>query len=170
MILTHNPHAIPRDWSGWPAARPALLMADIRLSRGSRLAMKLLVFASKAELRRFWRTLNGFDLGRHCVGAVNGLASEVIDFRKGRQGKSRMEVDPRYFCLMGLVRGKIDAEIITHEAIHAGFAYAKRVKHRNMWRAAHDFDEEHICYPAGRIALEVSRVLYRGGMLGRKAK
>lgn len=83
------------------------------------------------------------------------LARERID----SEGRGAVYVDPRYFCVIGLVRGHLSMEIISHEAVHAGCAYAKRGA-RAPWHDALGFDEEHIAYPAGRIAAAINRALW----------
>lgn len=104
-------------------------------------------------------------MGRWCKGAVNGLFCEVIQFHKDGTESSFIEADPRYFCAIGLVKGHLYGEIICHESVHAAFNYVKRVR-RSPWDAhAKDFDEEAICYPAGRIAAEISNALDRAGLV-----
>lgn len=127
--------------------------------------MKLLVFKNNRDLRNFWKkALGKGDLGTGCRGAVNGLASEVIQFREDGSESRFMEVDPRFFCVMGLVVTHLGMEIITHEAVHAGFNYAKRVKRRDLWHGAKDLDEEEVCYPSGRIASGVNKLLRESGL------
>ena len=76
-----------------------------------------------------------------------------------------MEVDRRYFAAMGLARGHLGMEIITHESVHAAFAYAKRTGTKNIWtRAVDGLDEELVCYPAGNIARRVVTLLDDSGM------
>lgn len=162
MILRLAPKPLPRVWSALPGARGILLEKDIGVGHG-RLKAKLLVFDSTKNLRNFWKVLGKGDLGRCCRGAVNGLYMEVQAFSKETESKSRLEADVRYFCVIGLVKGYLSMEIVSHEAIHAGFSFAKR-KSRAPWDVlAGDFDEEAICYPSGRIASAISRELWAGG-------
>lgn len=63
-------------------------------------------------------------MSKGAFGAVNALASE------GRRGL--VYVDPKYFCVIGLTTGSLSMEVITHESVHAGFAFAKRHK-KDFW-------------------------------------
>lgn len=100
------------------------------------------------------------------MGAVNGLGYERTTIAPGKPDKSVMVVDPIYFCIMGLVASELCFEVICHEAIHAGFCYAKRVRHRNIWFDVHDLDEEHVCYPAGIIAATINRICFKHDLYG----
>lgn len=153
---------MPRLWSGHPAARGLIGEADLSplASRGGKLRAKLLVFDRASNLRRFWREgLKRGDLGRYCKGAVNGLYSEAWR----ADGVKRLYADPRYFCVIGLVQTHLSMTVISHEAVHAGFCYEKRVR-RNVFGPAADFDEERIAYPAGYIAAAINRYLDRKGL------
>lgn len=154
---------IRRDWSGHPAAT-VLLDRDLSV-RGSRLKAKLLVFPHRRAMRRFWtKGLGHGFLGQTCMGAVTSLTSERMLFPKGKPEQRWIEADPHYFCVIGLVKGFLSMEIICHEAVHAGFAYAKRVK-RSPWNdKALEFDEEAVCYPAGAIAGAINRAIYKAGL------
>lgn len=164
MRVVHSKTPLPRDWSRF--ARKAVLEADIAVMRFSRLRMKLLVFNNKTDLRVFWKKLRGYgeSLGWRCLGVVNGLATEIRDYRKGEPERRRMEVDPRYFAIVGLVKGHLSMEVICHESVHAGFCYSKRVYRRDLWKPANDFDEEQVCYPAGRIASAINRAIDNAGL------
>lgn len=153
---------IRRDWTGHPATGGLLLDRDIGMGHG-RLKLKLLVFKNKRSLRSFWRSAMDFNPGR-ALGVVHGLFQEVEVYEKSAWRSSHIECDPRYFAVMGLAKGHLSMEIICHESVHAAFAFAKR-KSRTPWDAhARDFDEEAICYPAGRIAEGIHSALYASGM------
>lgn len=62
--------------------------------------------------------------------------------------------------MIGLVYGHLSMEIISHEAVHAGFNFSKRASRAPWDRKAQDFDEEGVAYPAGRIAAAINRVLH----------
>lgn len=166
--LLHSRKRIPRSFRRHPACKKLLHEADISLSRKSRLRAKVLIFESPRALRAFWREAIGSDLGKHCLGAVNGLLRHVIRFDSAGREKKWIEADARYFCVIGLTRGNLDAEIVTHEAVHAGFCYTKRVR-RNHWSdKAKEFDEEGIAYPAGLAAARLNELywkLKRAGIL-----
>lgn len=163
MKVRHNTTALPRAFTGHPAAKDLLGECDIRLCGAGRLRAKLLVFRTPAALARFWRDgLGRPDLGRGCRGAVNSLGHERAN---PRTGERVMVVDPRYFCVIGLVKQHLSMEIVSHESVHAGFAYAKRVQ-RNLWAAPGELDEENVCYPAGRIAAAINSYLHDEGLYG----
>jgi hypothetical protein len=56
--------------------------------------------------------------------------------------------DRRYFCLVLLCEGDLTAEILSHEAVHVGFAWNHRANGMSCFTDKHNF-EENICYPAG---------------------
>lgn len=143
-----------------PKARGIVSAADIKVTGSGRLRLKVVVFENKKSLRHFWAEVLGSrnDLGRTCCGAVNGLAYEVITIRPGKPERTTMMVDPRYFAIMGLVKGHLGMEIVTHESVHAAFAYARRHA-RNMWIDSDRLEEENVCYPAGRIARSINNFL-----------
>ena len=70
---------------------------------------------------------------------MNGLGYERIDVAGGRE-RSTLVCDPRYFAIMGLVLGHLNMEIVTHESVHAAFAYAGR-HHKNLWLTVGDLEE-----------------------------
>lgn len=160
MKVVRNPKALPRQWSGLPHGKLIRYEADLRLGT-SRLAAKLLIFGSRWDMRYFWQhQLKAYAFkGGASLGLVNALATEVIRFTKGVESKPVMHVDPRYFCVIGLVCGHLSMNIIAHESVHAGFCYAKRVGMRNMW-AEFNFDEELVAYPAGFIAAAINRFCF----------
>ena len=134
---------------------------DIRPTRHGRLYAKLLIFKNPRTLQVFWRDgLKNGSLGRWTVGAVNALVhwTETVG-ATGEVIRKQRDVDPRYFCVIGLCETKLSMEVISHEAVHAGFCYAKRVK-RTPWDAARKFDEEEVAYPSGAIAKKINAFLY----------
>lgn len=162
MRVQTNKKPLPRTWATHPAAQGVLLEKDIGTGFG-RLRAKLLVFKNRSALKNFWRSGVGSKLHGQVQGAVNGLYEEVIQVQPRGSKKpdtSCLRVDPRYFCVIGLTRGFLSMEIISHEAVHAAFAFTKR-KTRSPWDChARDFDEEAIAYPAGRIAAAINRTLH----------
>lgn len=161
MRIKHSKTPLPKDWSTLGVADRAVLISDIRVCRRGRLVAKLIVFKSVSDLRMFWKkTLGKGELGKNTIGAVNSLSCEVNDF-SGETEKRYIEADCRVFCVIGLVVGKINQEIVTHESTHAGFAYAKRVKNRFLWTGSLEMDEESVCYPAGRIAHGINQALLK---------
>lgn len=158
MKLVHSKTPLPRKWN--LEENGIVLKSDIFITPRARLHAKLLVFDKSMSMRKFWKKyINDFDLGKSCLGVVNQLAIHHMKFEKDGTEKNWIEADPRYYCVIGLINGRITTEIVIHEAIHAAFAYAKRVKKTPWYQEAKRFDEEEICYPAGRIADVIFRIL-----------
>lgn len=161
MRIVHLKRGLPRNWSRHPAARGVVGEFDIRLRRHSRLRAKVMVFARVADLRAFWSAALGKSgLGRGVRGVVSPLMRTTINIRKGVQQPEYIEADPNYFCAIGLTHRHLTMEIISHESVHAAFSYQRRVK-RSPWAKLHDFDEEHVAYPAGVIAAAINRWLHK---------
>lgn len=161
MRLFLRKKGIRKDFRNHPKAKGIILEKDLKIGF-SKLRAKLLVFDKASNLRRFWSgPLGKGDLGRYCKGAVNGLSTEFTSFRKGKKEEAWIEADPRYYCVIGLVSGHLYGEIICHESVHAAFNYAKRIRKSPWDECSRDFDEEEICYPAGRIAAEISNLIHR---------
>ena len=111
----HDPHA--------PQGPGIVSAADIFVTGGARLRLKAVVFERQSDLRHFWRTCSvASELRPKCLGAVNGLGYERIDVAGGRE-RSTLVCDPRYFAIMGWCWAT-NMEIVTHESVHAAFAYA----------------------------------------------
>lgn len=156
MRIVHAKRALPRCFKNHPAGKEIVAEVDLASSRRSRLRAKLLLFPHPTALQRFWLKALGYKLGRYALGAVNSLSREIHYGPKLE--RRRVEVDPRYACIIGLAQSKLSMEIIVHESVHAGFAFAKR--HRgDFWLGPNAFDEENICYPAGAIAGAINRFL-----------
>jgi len=153
---------LPRSFKRHPNAKGLVAEADISplgLGRRSKLFAKLLIWNSPKEMQAFWK--HGLDkpIGRRALGAVNSMCYEEWH----PDGAKRLLADPRYFCLISLCLGELSMVIISHEAVHAGFAYEKRIK-RCMFQPAMDFDEERIAYPAGYIAAAINRFCDKQGL------
>lgn len=163
MILSINPEPLPRVWATHPQIKGLVAETDIGVSRTARLKAKVLIFKKPSDLRHFWRVvLKKGDLGNGCLGCVQSMG--IIASRPQEQGPDideRWIADPRYFCIIGLIQGHLTMEIITHESVHAGFAYAARQQRRQWVRAHGDLDEEQVCYPAGAIAASINRFIHK---------
>ena len=158
MRTVLNKQPLRRDFGNHPEVEGLILESDIQINRG-RLRLKLLVFYKPVQLRAFWKNVLGKDsLGKGCLGAVNSLQ---VMCENPATGARRKEVDGGYFAIMGLCAEHLGMEILSHEAVHAGFAYAQRVGNHSPWHDAFDLDEEHLAYPTGRVACEVLRTLRR---------
>lgn len=140
-----------RDWFLMPRlfCDPGLITQhDIAVTRASKLRMKLLVFHSLTSMRAFWSAHMPQPICRDTHGVVWDMRWIVeVDGRE-----VRWEVDPRYFAVMGLAATKLSMNIITHECVHAAFAYSRRVKPKWPGEPA---NEEAIAYPAGFIGRKV---------------
>lgn len=159
MKIITSKHPLPRSFGSHPEASGLVYEADIGI--GSKLKLKLLVFHKPAQLKNFWKNALGKPpLGKGCLGVVNSLGYEVQ-----KNGKTIHVFDPRYFAIMGLCSEHLGMEILTHESVHAGISYAKRVAYRNLWLDPNDMDEEKIAYPVGRIAKNVLIALRKAKLL-----
>lgn len=154
-------YTLPRRF----ASSPGLLASgDVKVN-GGRLRAKVLVFDKPANLKRFWQDgLHKGPLGKRCLGAVNALGWYVARFSKAGEVRT-IESDHRYFCVIGLVVGHLSMRIISHESVHAAFAFANR-KSRAWWdQEAKKNDEEAIAYPVGEIASGIVTFLIRAKLL-----
>lgn len=127
------------------------MQGDVSVNTG-RLRAKVLLFDKQATMRTYWRRYAHHGLGRGFLGAVNALRYSRTDFFTGGGERDTECVDRRYFCMIGLLKGHLTLPVVMHEAVHAGFCFAKR-QARSSWDAqALSFDEEAVAYPAGLIA------------------
>lgn len=153
------------SFKGLREERGILHEVDLRVTPRARLLFKTLIFKNSSALRQFWKLSLGRDeLGRWTQGAVWATfytATASTDFR------TVLIVDERYFCLIGLVRTHLTMEILSHEAVHAAYAYERRVKRTPWEEYVRNFPEEAIAYPAGRIAAALNREIYRAGLYPR---
>ena len=154
---------LPKDWFTLPGSEHILFSSDVAVSQKSTLKAKVLVFRDLHGLQRFWR----FGIGRRkpseeACAVVNSLSSYTTFQRtKGTTEKEPIwEVDPSYFCVMGFIIGNLSMECITHESVHAAYAYARRVAGRKTW-PDNEEPEELVCYPAGRIAAAINKNFHR---------
>lgn len=168
VVCSEKP--LPRNWrKAYKGCDKAVFEKDIRLGT---LYLKLLVFETKKELRAFWNaaapTKVGGRLSGDTVGVVSALTCKRQSFLEEDDEldpKPVMEVDKRYFAVMGLVKDYLGMEVVTHECVHAAFAYAKRLGPKTPWaKAVEGLDEEAVCYPAGRLGRMVVWALLDAGM------
>lgn len=165
MKIRHSKTPLPIVWTGHPSVHDGdiLLEKDLALSKHSRLRAKLLVFKNNLAMKRFFDEAldKPGQVTRKTLGIVSQLSCEVYRFKNKELVEQRLEVDPRYFCLIGLIVGHLSMEIICHESVHAGFAYAARSRVRQWVRREDDLDEEQVCYPAGRIASLINKAVWK---------
>jgi hypothetical protein len=157
LRITKDP--IPRRLEDHPDIKGLIGECEIRLGAArSRLRAKLALFKNKTALNHFFQKCLGHSyLGRGCHGAVTNLQYTVWPHDK--PAPTHKEVDPRYFCLIGLSQPDLTWEVVAHEAVHAAIAYGERPT-RNPWdKYAKELPEERICYPAGIIAHEIHQWL-----------
>lgn len=161
MRLKHSKKSLRRDFKNHSSAKGLLHEKDLRIG-SSKLRAKLLIFKNATALRGFWKNALGHNLGRFCLGAVSSLCTNVgtID-RKGNKIHEYVIADKRYFCIIGLIKGHLGAEIVTHEAIHAGYCYIKRIRKTPWDEQIEHFDEESVAYPSGLIAAKINDVYWK---------
>lgn len=154
---------LPRVWK-IPKDCGTVHQANIRLAKRGRLTAKLLIFETQGDLARYWKHINPRQpLGRGCLGAVNSLMYFEESFGGKHNGRRVIWVDARYFCVIGLVRKHLTMRVISHESVHAAFAYAGR-KARSWWDTEVTKNpEEEIAYPTGEIASSIVYLLNQAG-------
>jgi hypothetical protein len=172
MQIRFSARPLPSDWSTLSGSEGIVFSGDVRVSSRSRLRAKILVFRDLADLQRFWR----LGLGHRkppedtVQAVVNGLTS-IITFHSPK-GSPKIppvwQIDPVYFCVAGFVLGNLNMNCITHESVHAAYAYARRVAGRKSWPDKED-PEEHVCYPAGRIAAAINQLFHRHRLYDRQS-
>jgi hypothetical protein len=136
----------------------------VKMTGGARLYLKLLVFDTWQDMGKLLTAL-----GRpHTVDSrTQGLCSRldwVCESYKTDPPTIYTEVDPNYFALIGLIKGKINLEVVAHEATHAAFAYAERS--RKKWTDPEDDNpEECVCYPVGKLTSLIWDHLIKEGLI-----
>lgn len=130
---------------------------DIKLTPGSKLAARVVIFKNITDLRRQVKNVFGIELGNSCYAAVIDLADIVED---GQTGKKVLQCDPKYYCFIGFAQNKLSIEYVCHECVHAGYAYEKRVK-RDIWAPINSIDEERVAYPAGMLARNIMAWIWK---------
>jgi hypothetical protein len=162
MKIVRSKRPLPRNFRSHPHGQDIVAEKDLRIGT-SRLRCKLLLFDTRKGLRRFWkRAVSKADLGPQCPGAVNDLRYTKYEVdRKGNQSNHRIEVDPRYFAVIGIVKNEHSALIVTHEAVHAGFAYYRRVRRTPWDRHIKRSEEEGVAYPAGEIGQGINDLMWK---------
>ena len=172
MQIRFSTPPLPADWSTLSGSEGIVFSGDVTVSDHSRLKAKILVFRDLAALQRFWRLGLGHrkppdDTVR---AVVTGLTS-IITFHPPKGTPRRppvWQIDPVYFCVAGFVLGNLKMEYITHESVHAAYAYARRVAGRKSWPDKEN-PEEHVCYPAGRIAGAINQLFHHHRLYDRQS-
>jgi len=169
-IIRHNHMVLPRDWSKHAEYKDVVFDCEVKVTRESRLRAKVLVFKDRKAMRLFWTKALGRPELTKCTAAVCSTITHITTFSKQKDKPQRppeRRVDPRYFCVLGFVDGALTPDYITHESVHAAFAYDRRVRGKHHWPDRHE-PEESICYPAGRIADEIIRRFHKEGLFDAK--
>lgn len=164
-VLSKQP--LRRDFRNHPQAKGLFKEVDLRVTPRSRLFAKVLVFDTQADMRDFWNSAIGRSpICRKTCAVVSGLAMERCKIEKdGSKTNNRVEVDPRYFCVMAFNLDDMVYEVLAHECTHAGFCYMRRLKHRSpFYRHFSDDDEEQVAYPTGRMFWALNKIFTTNGV------
>lgn len=155
--------------------------AELRLHRGSKLAMRLIITKKgKDNFLKVARALGG-TVDRNTLACVRNFSQYWTEHNKKthRLVRDWYEVDRRYWCAMILQENKCRVETMAHECAHAGILYALR-NPRYDWEGnargqlidlgkplgfnpPHDiYDEgcEKLAYPIGLISRHVTIKLH----------
>jgi hypothetical protein len=155
---------------------------DIKLSRGSRLAMRLIVTKKGQDnFRSITKAIGCTGYTKDTQGVVRNFTQywTRTDDKTGEIRATWYVVDRHYFCAMVLQQSHCSFDTIGHECTHAGIIYALR-NPRHGWgghasgrlpdlgkpfgfNPPHDgYDEgcEKIAYPTGAIMQKVMETLH----------
>ncbi len=155
MKVRYRKRGLPKRLKRIPGIKGLRAACEIHFEEGKPVA-KVAVFKDRASMRHFYhKILPQYNEGhtdrlcKRCAGVVSGLYTthETPDGETGLWIPS-VSVDRRYFCLVLLCEGDLTAEIISHEAVHVGFAWDRRTSGESSFTDKGNF-EENICYPAG---------------------
>ena len=156
MKIRYRKRGLPKRLKSIPGIKGLRAACEIHLEEGKP-AAKVAVFKDRSSMRHFYhKILPHYDEGgagdrlcKETAGVVCGLFTNVETFnKKSRQWIPSVRVDRRYFCLVLLCEGDMTAEILSHEAVHVGFAWDRRTCGQSRFTDS-DNHEENICYPAG---------------------
>ena len=122
IVLSSSP--MPKVWATMPKARGIICEADIRPSASSKLFAKVCVFNNNRDMRHFFAASLGMpgSVDARTLGVCASLTS-VVTAGKG----PTWEVDPRYFCFIGLIKKHCTHEVVLHESLHGAFAHYARI-------------------------------------------
>lgn len=123
-------------------------------------AAKVMVFKDNKSMRNFHQNIlsryidgqkipKAERLNRRTQGCVMKLLDETITHDEATDTyHHECRCDRNYFCLVMLVEGHLNAEVLCHEACHVGFAWDFRTDGKSKFSKMGNA-EENICYPAG---------------------
>ncbi len=137
------------------AAYPPILNKDVSITPSSKLKIKVLVFDTDKTMQKWWRMCFKSSI-KGAAAAVNSMSGTITS----SEGVVRSVFDKNYIAVVVFNKKFLGMEVITHEASHVGFAYAKRIKN-SPFAEYGDFDEELVAYPTGRAASAIVSLLYK---------
>lgn len=155
MKVRYRKRGLPKRLKSIPGVRGLRAACEVHFQEGKP-AAKVAVFKDRAAMRHFYhKILPQYDEGgagdrlcKRCAGVVCGLFTDIETQGKDGLWIPSVSVDRRYFCLVLLCEGDMTAEILSHEAVHVGFAWDRRTSGTSQYTDK-DNHEENICYPAG---------------------
>lgn len=153
--------SVPRSYRRHHKELGILNEFDVALDKRSRLRAKVLIFKSKRPMQRFCNKVLDRQIGYAFEAAVMNHQQHVYNFDNGKE-RQFLEVDPRYVCTAVFHQKALSVEIIAHEAVHVGHAYAERRRSRK-WPNQDDNEEEAIAYPTGIFTQQLINKLFRIG-------
>jgi len=139
---------------------------SVKLTKRSRLLVKVCIFKTWKDMDTFFDEALGRpdSVDRHTLGICTSLGA-VVESYKTDPPTLISEMDRRYICMIGFIKGHVTKEIVIHESIHAGIAYASRAKSKRWCPASDWSDEEAICYPSANISSQLLTYLESEGLL-----
>jgi len=153
--------SVPRSYRRHHKELGILHEFDVRLDPRSRLKAKVLIFKSKRPMQRFCDKVLDRQIGYGFEAAVMNHHCHIYNFDNGKE-RQFLEVDPRYVCTAVFHQKALNLEIISHESVHVGHAYAERNR-RRKWPGQDGNGEEAIAYPSGIFTQQVIDNLFRIG-------
>ena len=129
---------------------------SVKLTRHSRLLVKVCIFKNWKAMDDFFTHYLGRpgSVDRHTLGICTRLDAHVESYTT-EPPTTILECDRRYIAMIGLITGHVTQEIVIHESIHAGIAYASRARSVRWCPADSWSDEESICYPSANISAQL---------------
>lgn len=130
----------------------AVLEGWLKMSKYSKLELRIFVFNNKKNLKKFWRKhINPYEnISNNFLAVTNPLAYKARYMKGGKEYTSCF-FDRNYFSVVAFTVDNLTLEIIAHEAAHCAMHYAKRMGPRNIFFDCMELDEEQVCYPVGII-------------------
>lgn len=160
VVMSKKPRPFMKSWSTDKEKDKILFEVTFAASKRGRLFAKLLIFRNARALSSFWKRVVNPSDKKHS-NKVAGLVTPLIVV-KG----DTVEVDPNYFCAIGLDYTQCDIETLAHEATHAADCYCERLMGRNPYarycKNGGRYDEIY-AHPTGIIAKQLDRAVKLAG-------